>query len=111
MKIFGSKIDRLARKKRVLALKKEKIQTKMKEKNSEIENKIQMLENKSFNNKLVADRKSLEIDRQLEKTVRDIDSEQIYVNAVAESEKTQYQKENEEREESKQLKGMECKAK
>lgn len=90
MKISQHKIDKLAKKKRVLALKKETIMHKMHERNSKRETKIKVLENKSYNDKIVAERRCLEIDRELEKTVRDIESEQIYVNQVAESEKAEY---------------------
>ena len=93
MKLFKSRIDKLARKKRVCALKKEKIQNTMFERNSARETKIKKLENKCFNDKEIADRKAVELDRQIDKIIRDIDSEQIYVNAVAESEKASYRKE------------------
>lgn len=90
MKFFKSKIDKLARKKRMCALKKEQIQHEMFERNSARETKIKKLENKCFNDKVIADRKVIELDRQIDKIIRDISSEQIYVNAVAESEKDDY---------------------
>ena len=90
MKLFRSKIDKLARRKRVCALKKEQILHKMFEKNSARETKIKKLENKCYNDKVVAERRALELDRQIDKIVREVTSEQIYVNEVAENEKDDY---------------------
>ena len=92
MKLFKSKIDKLASEKRHLKIKKQSIQDKMHEKNSAIETKLAKLENKAQNNKEIADKQCIEIDRQLQKINRDIESEQIYVNSVADAEK---EKENE----------------
>lgn len=91
MKLFKSRIDKLARRKRVCALKKEQIQNKMFERNSARETKIKKLENKCFSDREIAERKAIELDRQIDKIIRDINSEQIYVNEVAESEKSKYE--------------------
>lgn len=88
-KIFKrkSKIDRLASQKRGLKIQKQNIQDRMHEKNSALETKIKKLENKAFFLKEVADKQCVEIDRKLQKINRDIESEQIYVNSVADAEK------------------------
>ena len=87
MKLFKSKIDKLASEKRRLKIKKQNIQDKMHEKNSAIETKLAKFENKAQNNKEIADKQCIEIDRQLQKINIDIESEQIYVNSVADAEK------------------------
>ena len=87
MKIFKSKIDKLASNKRSLLIKQQNIKDRMHEKNSAIETKLKKLENKAQFLKEVADKQCIEIDRQLQKINRDIESEQIYVNSVADAEK------------------------
>lgn len=87
MKIFRSKIDKLANQKRSLKIKKQNIKDRMHEKNSAIETKLKKLENKAFFLKEVADKQCVEIDRKLQKINRDIESEQIYTNSVADAEK------------------------
>lgn len=87
MKLFRSKIDKLANKKRSLKIKKQNIKDRMHERNSAIETKLKKLENKAFFLKEVADKQCVEIDRKLQKINRDIESEQIYTNSVADAEK------------------------
>ena len=87
MKIFKSKIDKLASNKRSLLIKQQNIKDRMHERNSAIETKLKKLENKAQFLKEVADKQCIEIDRQLQKINRDIESEQIYVNSVADAEK------------------------
>lgn len=87
MKLFKSKIDKLASEKRHLKIKQQNIKDRMHEKNSAIETKLAKLENKTQYLKEVADKQCVEIDRQLQKINRDIESEQIYVNSVADAEK------------------------
>lgn len=88
MKIFKSKIDKLASNKRSLLIKQQNIKDRMHERNSAIETKLKKLENKAQFLKEVADKQCIEIDRQLQKINRDIESEQIYVNSVADAEKS-----------------------
>jgi len=83
MKIFRSKIDKLADSKRRLIIRKQRIQDKMHEKNSAIETKLKKLENKSQFLKEVADKQRVEIDRRVQRINRAIESEQIYVQSVA----------------------------
>lgn len=87
MKLFRSKIDKLANQKRSLKIKKQNIKDRMHERNSAIETKLKKLENKAFFLKEVADKQCVEIDRKLQKINRDIESEQIYTNSVADAEK------------------------
>ena len=83
MKIFRSKIDKLADSRRRLIIRKQRIQDKMHEKNSAIETKLKKLENKSQFLKEVADKQRVEIDRRVQRINRAIESEQIYVQSVA----------------------------
>lgn len=85
-----SKIDKLSSKKRKLAMKKEQLTNTMNERNSARETKIKVLENKCFQDREEVNKKIIEIDRQIDKLIREIDSEQIYVNEVANMEKDQY---------------------
>ena len=89
-KWFKSKIDRLSQTKNEKVIKKQRIIDRMHERNSAIETKLKKLENKAQDNKKVADRLVAELERQIEKLVRSIQSEQIYVNNVADSEKNDY---------------------
>ena len=69
MKLFKSKIDKLASEKRHLKIKQQNIKDRMHEKNSAIETKLAKLENKAQYLKEVADKQCVEIDRQLQKFV------------------------------------------
>lgn len=101
-----NKIDKLAREKRDLVLKKEKLQRDMRERNSKRETKISILENASQTDYENTNKKVVELDRQIEKKIREIDSEQIYVTEVATSEKGEYLKEKKSEIEKKTLKGV-----
>jgi hypothetical protein len=101
-----TKIDKLAKRKKNLTLLKEKLQRDMRGRNSKREAKIHLLENKAQNDYEETNKKVIEIDRQLEKCVRDIDSEQKYVNQVAEDEKKSYENEQNEEKNRKILKGL-----
>ena len=81
MLFFGNKIDKLVNQQSELLIKKQNIQDKMKETNSNIENKIQRLENKAFVIKQTADSKIAEIDRQYAKNLKQIQLEKEYYNS------------------------------
>lgn len=102
--MFKSKIDKLAKRKAALAHKKEMLDRKMKERNSKRETKIKVIENKSMEDFELTNKKIVDIDRQIDKTIREISSEQIYVSEVAQSETSQYLKEKQDNENKKQLK-------
>jgi len=91
-RLFESKIDKLARKKKELTLKKEKLQRDMRARNSNRETKIAVLENAAQTDYENTNKKVVEIERQIAKVIRNIDSEQIYVNEVADKEKEVYLK-------------------
>lgn len=82
MKLFKSKIDKLADKVSSLVIKRQNVEDKMHEKNSTIETKLKKLENKSFRNKQLADKKVAEIDRLTEKTNEDIKTLQKYYASI-----------------------------
>lgn len=88
-----SKIDKLARKKKELILKREKLLRDMRERNSKRDTKIHILENAGATDYENTNKKVIEMNRQIEKVVRDITSEQIYVNDVANAEKKEHEKE------------------
>lgn len=85
-----SKIDELARKKKELMLKREKLQRDMRERNSKRETKISILENASQTDYEETQKKVVKLNRELDKIIRDIDSEKIYVNEVAQAETKEY---------------------
>ena len=82
MLFFGNKIDKLVKQQSELLIKKQNIQDKMKETNSNIENKIQRLENKACVIKQTADSKIAEIDRQYAKNLKQIQLEKDYYNSI-----------------------------
>ena len=82
MLFLGNKIDKLVKQQSELLIKKQNIQDKMKETNSNIENKIQRLENKAFVIKQTADSKIAEIDRQYAKNLKQIQLEKDYYNSI-----------------------------
>lgn len=88
--IRKTRIDKLSKRKKELVLYKERLQRDMLARNSKREAKIHLLENAAQTDYDETNKLIIEIDRQLEKTVREIDSEQIYVDQVAESEKIAY---------------------
>lgn len=88
-----SKIDELAWEKRDLVLQREKLVRDMRARNSKRETKIKVLENACTTDYDETQKKVVELDRKISKLVRNIDSEQIYVNEVANAEKSDYLKE------------------
>lgn len=87
-----TKIDKLARHKKELVLKRDKLQRDMRSRNSKRETKIAILENAGQTDYENTQKKVIEINRQIDKAIRDIESEQIYVNEVANGEKKEYLK-------------------
>ena len=85
-----NKIDELSREKRELVLKRDKLKRDMHNRNSKRETKIAILENAGQTDFENTNKKIVELDRQIEKVVRAIDSEQIYVNEVANNEKKEH---------------------
>lgn len=85
-----NKIDKLAREKKDLVLKRDKLERDMHNRNSKRETKIAILENAGQTDFENTNKKIVELNRQIEKKVRAIDSEQIYVNEVANAEKKEH---------------------
>lgn len=107
MLLKQTKIDNLAKRKKNLTLLKEKLLRDMRGRNAKREAKIHLLENAGVTDYDETNKKIIELDRQIEKTVREIDSEQIYVNQVAEDEKKSYEAEQKEEQDAKTPKGWE----
>lgn len=82
-----TKIDKLARRKKNLVLERDKALRDMRNRNSKRETKIAVLENQSVTDYENTNKKVIELNRQIDKAIRDIQSEQIYVNEVADGEK------------------------
>lgn len=101
-----SEIDKLARKKKELMLKREKLQRDMRERNSKRETKISILENASQTDYENTNKKVIELNRQLDKIIRDMDSEKIYVNEVAQAETAEYLQSQKEEMARKQSRGV-----
>lgn len=91
-KLFQRKLDRLVQEKQGLEIKKQRIKDKTKTKNSVLETKIDKLTAKTWDNKQVENKLVKEIDRKLDKIARDIESEKIYTNQVADEETVDYLK-------------------
>lgn len=91
-KLFQRKLDRLVQEKQELEIKKQRIKDKTKNKNSVLETKIDKLTAKSWDNKQIETKLVKEIDRKLDKIARDINSEKIYANEVADEETKDYLK-------------------
>lgn len=89
-KLFQRKLDRLVQEKQGLEIKKQRIKDKTKTKNSVLETKIDKLTAKTWDNKQVENKLVKEIERKLDKIARDIDSEKIYANQVADEETKDY---------------------
>ena len=85
MSIFDNKIDRLVKKQGKLAVKKQQVDDKRKARNSVIENKMQVLQNKAFIIKQNADNTIAELERQMKKNVEQIKLEKDYYNSIGES--------------------------
>lgn len=92
-KIFGSKVDRLSHQKKSLVLKRDKLDKDMKERNANRGNKIQALENAAATDYEETQKKIVELNRKIDKKIREIQSEQTYVQEVAQSETAEYLKE------------------
>lgn len=100
-----TKIDRLARYKNNLILEKDGLERAMRERNSKRETKIALLTNAAQNDYEKTNKRIKELELQIAKAIRDIDSEQTYVNEVANGEKVEHQKYLEEEKERKTYKG------
>lgn len=79
-----SKIDQLVNKVEELTIKRQAVEDKGKEKNSNIENSIQRLENKAFRNKVRTDNQLANIDRELAKAKEQIKLEKKYYSTIGE---------------------------
>lgn len=79
---FKSKIDKLVDKKAKIKIQKQNIQDKMHEVNSNIETKLKKLENKAQANKVTADAKIAELDREFTKICKLIGVEKDYVLSI-----------------------------
>lgn len=101
-----NKIDKLSRDKKDLVLKRDKLKRDMHNRNSKRETKIAILENAGQTDFDNTNKKIVELDRQIEKVIRAIESENIYVNEVAESEKREYLQAQKEEMARKSLKGV-----
>ena len=100
-----TKIDKLARKKKELVLLRDKLQRDMRNRNSKRETRITILENASQTDYENTQKRVVELNRKIDKAIRDIDSEQIYVNEVANDEKKTYLEAIEEEKAKKTYKG------
>lgn len=91
-KIFRrkTKIDKLARHKKDLVLERDKLLRDMRNRNSKRETKIDILTNVSQTDFENTNKKVAELNLLIDKARRDIDSEQTYVNEVAEREKQEF---------------------
>ena len=92
LKIFGSKVDKLSHQKKSLVLKRDKLDKAMKERNANRGNKIQALENAAATDYEETQKKIVELNRKIDKKIREIQSEQTYVQEVAQSETAEYLK-------------------
>ena len=92
LKIFGSKVDKLSHQKKSLVLKRDKLDKDMKERNANRGNKIQALENAAATDYEETQKKIVELNRKIDKKIREIQSEQTYVQEVAQSETAEYLK-------------------
>lgn len=88
--MFMSKIDKLANKKKELMLEREQLQRAMHERNSKRETRMQELEHEAQNDYEETNKKVVELNRKIDKVLRDIESEQIYVTEVADAERQEY---------------------
>lgn len=90
MKLFGSKIDKLARQRQSLIAKRDKAERAMRERNSKRESKSQVLMNRGMADWEKTNRYTTKINSELDKLARQIDSEKIYVQEVAQRETKEY---------------------
>ena len=93
-KIFRikTKIDRLAEKKKELVLERDKLVRDMRSRNSKRDTKITILTNAGQTDYENTMKKVGELNLRIDKAIRDIGSEQIYVNEVADAEKQEHMK-------------------
>jgi hypothetical protein len=88
--LFKSKIDRLAHKhQRLVALRENKLRA-MRERNSRRENKSQEYLNAATKDYEDTQRKVINIDHKIDKVIRDMGSEKIYVENVTSQENKEY---------------------
>ena len=88
--LFKSKIDRLAHKhQRLVALRENKLRA-MRERNSRRENKSQEYLNRATKDYEDTQRKVINIDHKIDKVIRDMGSEKIYVENVTSQENKEY---------------------
>lgn len=85
-----TKIDKLARRKKNLVLERDKLLRDMRNRNSKRETKIDILTNAGQTDFENTNKKVDELNLLIDKARRDIDSEQTYVNEVADREKQEY---------------------
>jgi hypothetical protein len=90
MKLFASKIDRLSKKhQKLTALRENKLRA-MKERNSRRENKSQEYLNRATKDYEDTQRVVTNIDHKIDKVIRDMGSEKIYVESVTNQETKEY---------------------
>lgn len=92
MSIFKttSKIDRLADQKKNLVIEREKLVRDMRARNSKRDAQLKVITNAGQTDYEETMKKVSELDRKLNKILRDIESEKIYVNEVADAEKADF---------------------
>ena len=86
LSLLTNKIDKLVKEQARLAVKKQKIEDKMKSKNSKIETKLQIWERRSQVIKQTADDEIAEIERKMAKNKKQIKLEKDYYNSIGKSE-------------------------
>lgn len=80
---FKNRVNKLIDERDALTFKRQKISDKKNLVNSQIENKIRKLENESWRNQITATNQIEEINRQLERVERNLNSEKEYVNGIS----------------------------
>lgn len=96
MKLFTSKIDKLARKRQGLIAQRDNAERAMRERNSKRESKSQALINRGVEDWEKTNRLITRINSELDKLAREINSEKIYVQEVAQRETKDYLKDKSE---------------
>lgn len=81
-KLFKDKVSRLIDKRDAVTIKRQKVHDKKNRANSRIEVKIADLEKKAWRNQIMATTTMENLNRQLEKIERDLNSEKEYLNSV-----------------------------
>lgn len=100
-KIFKSKIDRLSKKRQNIIAKRDNAERAMRERNSRREAKAQALLNRGQEDWEETTRYTTQLNRELDKLAREINSEKIYVEEVASSETSAYLQDKKEKEDFK----------